>query len=175
MKRNQKFIAFIIALIILNLLGIGGWIYAFSYLNHSKSEAMEIYKQLAVTEKRIKDIKLFEDLLTSLSDEKKKIDSVFLDQQDFIRIIEDLEKLASTTDTIVELEGINFSTPSDQDNQLQLQLKVTGSFKDVFHYLVLLEHLPYQASFEKAQIQKQTGKSKWDAHFNIKILHYVTS
>ncbi len=63
--------------------------------------------------------------------------------------------------------------PSGQ-KVVEVSLKATGSFADVFEYLLLLENLPYDVEIDGMSISK-TADGTWGGDFSIKLLSFVSS
>jgi hypothetical protein len=175
---NRKFIISVALVIVLNLAGIGGWLWGYSHLTKMQTSIDDKASQLEIAEGKIKNIKSLEALLADISEERAKINSVFLERRNIVRFIESLEALAEETGTSLEVKTARL--PQGTAKGPQFTFSVSGSFPSLFQYLALLENSSYQIFFNSVRFLKPDTKnskkaSGWRADFDVVVMSYLDS
>jgi hypothetical protein len=171
MIKNKKFIISIGFVVALNVLAIFGCWLMFSNIQEKRDAVFKMRQEIEADERQLANAKSLKILLKDLQREKEKIAASFLGPQDFIKFIEEIESLASRAGVGIELESA--ALPAQKEQSPFLQFRISGSFVNVFHYLVLMENLPYQTSFQELWLVKDEDKNTWKANFKVKLLSYV--
>jgi hypothetical protein len=156
---NKKFIITIIFIILLNGAALACWFYALSVVKDNFNAINEIRSKIAIDDKKTEESRSLKKIMTEAAEEKQKIDSIFLDKQSIIKLIEELEAIADKTGTSIDIGGIKM-------------FSLKGKFSQLFHYLVLLENIPYAISIDKIDFQKQE-KDMWQANFEISLNSFL--
>jgi sRNA-binding regulator protein Hfq len=156
--KNKKIIITVVLIALLNGIVLTGWIYFLSVIKNQADMITEIRSQIAVNEKKAESDRSLKNLMTEIAVEKQKIDSVFLDKQSIIKLIEELESIANKTGTSIDIGSVN-------------SFSLKGNFSQLFHYLVLLENIPYTININKMSLQQQ-GKDIWRANFEISLISF---
>lgn len=169
-----------VIIFLLNGLLISSWVFFFAHIKTIEQRIVKIRQEISENESRINGINSLQDLVESLDKEKEMIEAAVLTEENIVEFIEFLEQLAQKTNT--ELFINSASLPKDkQEPGPGFQFRVSGSFREIFHYLVLLENNPFQLIFETSQVQKlsleerkrkETSKD-WEGLFNIIVLSYL--
>ncbi len=174
MKKN-KFIITITVVVLVNAAALGAWFYLFSALGQEDSNIFEIQGKALVNDENSKRYKELDIFMDKTADERKILDSVFLDKESIIKIIEELEANAEKTGVAIKLGNINIGENKTQKPSLNFSLN--GDFNQIFHYLLLLENMPYSVEVKKTQLQKEGkvgAQSKWNAEFEILLNNFIT-
>lgn len=184
---NKKINLLIIFLALLNLGGLTFWILFLSNLNNLKQDNLVKAKELAITEKKIKDLKDLEIFFKEFEEDRGKIEkSIILQKEDLVKFIENLEFLSSRAGAAMEIKSIQLSQipQKTEDFYPILNIELKSGFNEIYHFLEMLESLPYFVSFDRLTIQKNSpetvaqlkekeGKEyKWTARMDLKILSY---
>lgn len=167
--KNKKIIITVVLIALLNGIALTGWIYFLSVIKNQADMIRDIQSKTAVNEKKAESGRSLKNLMAEIAVEKQKINSVFLEKQDIIKFIEELESIADKTGTSIELGNINTSYETQNPH---LQFFLRGNFSQLFHYLVLLENIPYTISIDKMYLQKQQ-KDVWQANFEISLNSFI--
>lgn len=168
--KSKKFIITIILIILLNGVALAGWLYLFSILKGQNDLAKEEQQKIAVSEKKFQNSNSLKGLMNEIVGEKQKIDSVFLDKENIINFIENLESIADKTGASIKISSININ---NQDKKgLSLQFKLAGNFNQLFQYLVLLENLPYLIDIERVDF-RNLAPNEWEANFEILVNSFM--
>lgn len=83
----------------------------------------------------------------------KAIDTYFIPRDGVVPFIEELEKLGKDSGVMLSVGAVSTEVdPKVKDDfkeTLRLRLETTGSWKDTFYFLSLIESLPYRAQVEQ--------------------------
>jgi len=160
---NKKFITTFVLIALLNGIALAGWFYVLSVVKDNFDTINEIRSKIAVDDKKIEESSSLKKIMTEATGEKQKIDSIFLDKQSIIKLIEELESIANKTGISIDIGSINM-------------FSLKGKFSQLFHYLVLLENISYAISIDKIDFQKQeksSPASEWQANFEISLNSFI--
>lgn len=128
-------------------------------------------KNLALLEKKAQNIKLLESQSEKLKIDAQKMEQVFLKEENIVGFIENLEKLGRDAGVSVELSSVRMDDKNSKEPHFDLILK--GGFNPLFHYIVLLENLPYQIIFEKLNMSSRD--KLWEARTIIILSSFIPS
>jgi Tfp pilus assembly protein PilO len=161
--KNKKFITTIVLVVLLNGAVLAGWLYLFSNLKKQNNFIKEERQKILVSDKKLENSNSLKTLMNEIIEEKQKIDSVFLDKESIVNFIENLESIAGKTGASIKIGNIN---DNQEKKGLSLQFNLTGNFNQLFHYLILLEKLPYLINIERMDFKK-LAPNEWGANFEI--------
>jgi hypothetical protein len=177
---NKKFITSLLLIIGINILGAAGWWFAFSNILKESKYITSVRSETEVHERHLANIRSLNTFLNNIKNEKEKISSTFLNQKNVVKFVEELEFLSQKAGVDFKMKAIDLPTkPGPKKPVFQFQIKC--SFRDFFHYLVLLEDLFYQVQLEKVQFsevplasdgQKLPDQRLWQADFELTLLSY---
>jgi Tfp pilus assembly protein PilO len=167
---NKKFIITIILIFLLNGAALAGWLYLFSNLKKQNNFIKEEQQKILVSDKKLENSNSLKTLMNEIIDEKQKIDSVFLDKDSVVNFIENLESIAGKTGASIKIGNINID--SQKKKGLSLQFNLTGNFNQLFHYLILVEKLPYLINIETMDFKK-SASNEWEADFEILVNSFI--
>jgi hypothetical protein len=162
--KNKKFITTIILVVLLNGTALTGWLYLFSNFKKQNNFIKEEQQKILVNDKKLENSNSLKALMNEITDEKQKIDSAFLDKESIINFIENLESIAGKTGASIKIGNINID--NQEKKSLSFQFNLTGNFNQLFHYLILMEKLPYLINIERMDFKK-LAPNEWGANFEI--------
>lgn len=168
--KNKKFITTIILVVLLNGVVLAGWLYLFSSLKKQNNFIKEKQQKILVSDKKLENSNSLKVLMNEIVDEKQKIDSAFLDKESIINFIENLESISGKTGASIKIGNINID--NQEEKGLSLQFNLTGNFNQLFHYLILLEELPYLINIERMDFKKLVP-NEWKADFEILVNSFM--
>lgn len=169
--KNKKFIISFVLIIALNLIAVLGCLYLYSGIRTQREAMRQDMKNLALLEKKAQNIQLLESQSEKLKTDAQKIEPVFLKEENIVGFIENLENLGKDAGVSVELSAVRMDEKNSKAPHFDLILK--GSFNALFHYIVLLENLPYQIIFEK--LNMSSGDKTWEARTGIILSSFISS
>ncbi len=135
-------------IIIISILGIICLIFIFiifqeiRYFKKGSLVLISQKKELILLENKIKDLENFEEEYREKKEKLKKINQLFLKEDEPVEIINFLNFLRKTA---TDLEVILNVSPSFQkkENSLTFQLSGRGEYKNIMRFLEKLENAPY--------------------------------
>lgn len=128
-------------------------------LLEEKSTALALRE--AQEQERLNTVRLLEDT----SDERTKLASYILTEEEIIDFINNFEQTAKqqqldfVTQTITPVE-----TPDPLFNEIAITMAFTGDKEDVMFLLQLLETLPYLSSLESVAVRQSNSDGRWSAN-----------
>ncbi|OGF51524.1 hypothetical protein A2739_02855 [Candidatus Giovannonibacteria bacterium RIFCSPHIGHO2_01_FULL_43_100] len=147
-------------------------IFLYKIMERFSGESSETRGQIAIFNSQIKDLRVFENYIADTENEKLLLEKAFINRDELVMFIEDLERVGRDVGVDVRVESANLAA-SPKDIGPSLHLEARGNFSSVFKYSMLLENLPYEIAFEKIDIDK-TGDvdAPWRGDYIIKLLSY---
>jgi hypothetical protein len=119
------------------------------------------------------EIKSLDNLMRKIEEQKKQVETHFIQSSNPVPFLDTIEKLASS----VNAKNLVSSVDISQDGQfLIVGMNVAGSFESFFKFLTLLENSPYELEFILVDIQRDNIDSKiggWSAVLKIKLLTFI--
>ncbi len=187
MKNKQKLIISIVLIVGINLIAIAGWWFVYSSVQQERDTIANLRREIDINERRMNNSRSLGVLLTDIKKDEEKISLTFLNSNNIVKFIEDLEFLGRKASTTLEVNAIKLPTPGDNIKEPAFHFKITGTFGELFQYFTLLENLPYQIEIERVSLfNPQTSNSGgitntkksipiWKAEFDVKLLSYENS
>jgi len=184
MKYKQKITISIALIVGINLIAIFGWWFIYSGIQQKRDAIAALRREIDINERRMNNSRSLGVLLTDVKSDEEKITATFLNSNNIVKFIEDLEFLSRKASTTLEVDAIKLPTPEDDIQKPAFHFKITGVFSELFQYFTLLENLPYQIEIERVSLINpktlnlvgitNTKKSIpiWEAEFDIKLLSY---
>ena len=181
---KSKFFITIFILLALIFLASAGWFYAFSKISFERKAISELRKDILRSEKKNTGEKSLTRFLESVKKEKETIESVFLKEDDLIRLIKGLESIGESSGVSLKISAI--SAEKSAASKPVISFSAKGAFEQLFQYLYFLENLPYLITIDKVSFQNmetgnetaQAGNKKinstpvWQALFSIQLESY---
>ncbi|MFC1625385.1 hypothetical protein ACFL1O_00725, partial [Patescibacteria group bacterium] len=144
--------------------------FLFYSINLEKKSVVDIKKELSFYEKRISNTKRTGRALIEIEDQRLEIEALFLNEENIIDFIKELEYLAE--EASVSLEMKNVSLPTDAESQPSFAFNVAGSFVSIYRYIAFLESNHYQLILDKIYIQKSFKDENWEANLELRFLNF---
>lgn len=180
-KTKQKIYLFFLGTALITVF----WGIVLFKLNGLKNENFLLYAKINEAEQKIKEAKNTEIAYEELKDKTDAINEIILNQDDFVKLIENLEALADAS--YIKLKLKSAEIPQGNEAPI-LGFTAEGDFNDIFLFLKLIENSPHLSSFSRVVIQKNQGigisqnsdsqniknekSNKWIVDADLKILSY---
>lgn len=173
-RMNSKILLALGTLSIVVFLAVGGALYW--YFGVSLSDIGEVQGEIETLGLKLKNVKVLENLLNENAGEREIIQNSFLGQRDLVRFIEDLERVGRDSGIDLKVESASLVSRPEELGP-SFRLRAQGSFSALFQYLLLLENLPYEISFEEANLSfsgtgSRKGEAPWSGFYVIKLISY---
>lgn len=126
-------------------------------------------------ETRLKSAK---DIIKDTETGRGKLDTYFIDNEEIIDFIEEIEKIGRDIGVEIEIISVSISDSKIQRDNisevLNLDLKAEGKWSSVFHFLALIEKMPFKINISKINLQvvyndgdKKNSSGIWKGFFSI--------
>lgn len=131
-------------------------------------------KELEVETKQAEQLEdyTYRDLIKNTEEDRKRAEQYFVNRDRIVTYIEALELLATTTNVFLE------TTISPQTIS-KFDLKVSGTYANVYRFLYLLERMPYYSSVQVLALSRRsdfvpgTTSFAWDSFVALTLLGYI--
>ncbi len=186
MKDKQKIIISIALITGINFVAIAGWWFVYAGVQSERATIASLRREIDINERRANNSRSLGVLLADVQKDEEKIASTFLNPNNIVKFIEDLEFLGHRASTTLEVDAIKLPTAGD-NTQPTFHFKITGTFEELFQYFVLFENLPYLIEIERVSLVRpqtlgwggannaKTSIPIWEAEFDITLLSYENS
>lgn len=180
-KRKEFLVKILFAVIIANVVVLASMIFFYSMIKKTNQDIFDLETELLSWRKKQTESSLINDNLEDTAQERYKINAYFVrgNKVGVANFIESLENMGKISGVVVDVSGL-FLKDSDEKKleemnevgSMGLNLKITGEWGNVVHFLKLLETAPYKISFEKIYLEKNSAKDSvdWDGSFNINVM-----
>lgn len=175
MSRTKKaLISSILAFVVSLALFVGG-IYIVNAKSVEIGELENKYQSDQETEAILKNL---ETTIRNNSENVEEINNFFISPETEVEFIKEVEKLATTTVDSFEIKSFSHKeiTKNDKYEFAVLQAEATGSFREVFKFLILLENFPKESIMEQVELHRIYGDAKnapvWKISFVMKAIKF---
>lgn len=119
------------------------------------------------------NLRLLKKSINDTEEARVKIASRFVSEDGIVSFIEKVESLGEISRAHVTIRSV--SVEGEKNDILKLELSAGGSFSEVFHFLTLVENLPFKVVLEKTsmlKLPKEKGDNKWEAMLTLDVLSF---
>lgn len=143
-----------------------------------------VINDIDISIERETKLKSVKSLIEDIKDDREKLDTYFVDDDEVIDFIENIETLAENMGVGVEVLSVDIS--DDENNTpeqnriselLLLSLRVEGLWSDLFHFISIVEGLPFKIDVSKVNIdavyqdgEKIVSSGNWKGLLNLSVL-----
>jgi hypothetical protein len=138
----------------LSILLLGGWFLTDKIMSSSNLLA-EKKGEIEATQKSWEQITRSQKDLQLIKPELAKIDEAFVPKNQPIEFINQLENLAQKTSNLFEIDLLTLGgDPKKPENAIAFQIRLTGTFPNLMHFLRYLENMKYFAQVQSMNISR---------------------
>ncbi|MBX4215704.1 hypothetical protein KW797_02030 [Candidatus Parcubacteria bacterium] len=170
-KRNS-----LIFLSALAALSVAAYSLFFYYIRGNNERAATIGQEIALADEREGAAHSVKDLLTQTEANRAEFDAYFVSQNSIVGFIERLEALGAKAGVTMELSAVD--TEQGRKNVLKANIRMAGTFENLYYLLSLLEALPYELdvvrfSVSAAPAALQKDRAPWEGDASIELLNFL--
>lgn len=183
MKNFSKNIALIVSLIIfLSLVAIFFFLYRQINKNsqQAESDTMELENEII----QRNEIKLLNSSIGTIKENRDLLKTHFAESSDIVPFLNVIESLAPKARVKAETTSVDIAKDS---SILMVKINTSGSFENIYKFLILLENSPYALEISEVDMKKEgeietttpkglpasTPSPKWQANFEVKLLSFI--
>jgi len=151
--------------------GVGGYLGLFFMVSAQKDAFLE--KSLAQVENDLR-----QESLTALSrtlrdteNDRKSLDTRILHDENVVEFLALIESLGKEQGVGLVTNALTVEPKNDMFETLVMQVNVEGTYGGVVHMLKLMEHLPYQSTLGKVQLENKND-SLWVGTFEMRVTKF---
>jgi Tfp pilus assembly protein PilO len=164
--KKVNYSKYIIILVILVIILIVASYLILNLIDGQVDQIQEQRAHLSALNNRDNSYAQLQDDFKKIENQYYLIDQALPDQDNFVKFIVDIEKLADKNQ--VNLAIVFPSEPVVENNQLGFNLEISGNLDYVVKYLQELKQLPYYIKIDSANFSK-TAKQKVGGEVSIKV------
>lgn len=132
--------------------------FLFGVISEESANVKDAETSIAILEKKTRDLSEAKEGLARHQDDVASIDKSFLSEERFVDFVRLVEKTARTAG--VALQVSNAELPGSAGGTMRTSMDVTGSFENLAHFVILLDHLPYPSIIANASfVPEIAGRS----------------
>ena len=138
---------------------------------NSKAKYQQAKKELHDKETEQRSAQFVINSAKSLGTADTLLDSHFIKSSDVVPFLDNIESLAQKSQILSEITSVDIA----KDNRLlSVDLKVDGSFENIYKFVLLLENSPYIIRFTSGDVRKaDNSKTGWTGKFKINLLSFA--
>lgn len=152
------------------------WVFGIVWLGRIKDTTRMLADEHAVLQKRGDNLRTLERLLEQIAPARNRIAAFFVRSETVVALIESLE--ASAVSSGVDLSIRDAQLPENKhDGVITITLIARGSFRNLLHYVQLLELLPYQLQVEDMRLSHMGGERTfpWEERLQLRVFNYTVA
>jgi len=172
-NKKTKTLLYMIAALNMIVLLFGAFVFYTVYKKYGT--VAELYEKVRIIEKRQDEMIYTERLILSTEEDINKLNSYFVDSDNVVDFIKDIEYLGTNADVLLVLNSVNIS--GEENGLLSLEFTTEGSWGDSMYLLALLESMPVKMDVNKVNFvkRKTTDDSYWQGEFNVTLLSFLNN
>lgn len=162
MNSLKKNYTVLIIVILLDVGAIGAYYTLYGRIINLNREIASTTTAIQSFERKEETFASLKTIVKDTEDERAKLESYFVANDDTASFIEKVEGLAHS-------KGLEFTVASISAaaGTLNLQIEATGMWSDLMNFYTLLERMPYQTSFGDAKFTY--AKPLWKGDFSLSV------
>jgi len=148
---------------------VGGIAYTVS----SKSSNVESLKMEAwVKEEKTKKLETVKRLIEDMGKDLEVLDSYFTTEDEVVLFIEKIEKIGASSGVSLSLRSVNVE--KENSDSLSVSLIASGSWRNVYHFLNLLESFPANIRIDEVSLAKKERDNDniWAGDFSLSLISF---
>lgn len=172
----------IVLILSLNILAVAIWFFIYIQITENTTAIVLNKKNLAVVERELINNVVLKSIVLDdkTKEDRGKINSFFVkSDEETVDFLENIESLANNLNLKINIISVN-ALDIDENNQvLDLSLKITGSFNSVYDFINLVEFLPYELSLDEFNMNSSVRVDEdgvenfeWNGSLSLALLSY---
>jgi hypothetical protein len=173
-------------LILLNLAAGSLVAGAFILIRRENQQAASFLSEVEEATKIEGNLKSIKAIMLDTEKKRASLDSYFIHDKDLITFLDEMNTLGKSAGVELSVQSVDIDVSSEKalfTEALKLSLQTKAAWPDTYHFLSLLETLPFKVSFEQVSINHESDESVtpagakakpknilWDGTFTLRIL-----
>ena len=175
MKTNKKTTILLFGVVILSIVFVGFYWFSFNALKKQTQEATAGSVALQEYRAQEENIALVEKIIEETKKGNAELDNYFINEDGVVGFIERIESIADTAGVAITLSGLQ----GGPKNTLVFTVGAEGSFRDIMHFVSLMEYLPLPIDTKRAFLSKRDSSDPlvpaggWAGSFSFELSGYM--
>lgn len=162
--KNHTNIIFISSLVVATLAS-SFFFWLLSGIATNMDEARNIKLELEEARKKNNYARVLSSLLDNTKGEQKRLDTLFVDGEEVVNLLQEIERLGTYAGVAVGVASIR-----DDGNQILVTTSYSGSYARLRHFVALAENIPYAVFINSVRFTKQKKATQWGGSLEFVIL-----
>lgn len=159
--------------IVTTVLVYGVYFYAHIFIRQSISRTLSLRAEAASAMTLDSQSQEIADVYQSTIDDRKKIRSLFVSENDTVTFIETLESVGSLAGSVLNISSIESIFETEQDlGLLRAHIEAKGSWQAIMRTLMLIENMPYRSTISHVRIDASgsvDNNREWRIVFDLEV------
>ncbi|MEO8638146.1 MAG: hypothetical protein ABI430_04580 [Candidatus Taylorbacteria bacterium] len=161
--------------ILLNIAIFSACVILFLNIQKKKQVILAVAQEQSLQSLQESNYLSFKKTMENTKTDREKLDSFFVGGDGvvpFIELVEGQGRLSGATTSITSVGTVKSASASSSIEVLNLQVEAAAGWKSLYHFLSLLENLPYRIALANVAMKTDQGGKKgyWEASFVLKVL-----
>lgn len=162
--------------IILTIAAIAFYVLFFGNIKEKNENISLIKNEVNIAVQKEINLRSVKDLIKETKEDRLKLDTYFIADDKVVDFIENLEQLSKYAGVDIEVVSVDVSqdVKKNMSESLDLDFKVSGKWRDIFHLLTLIENMPLKIKILKTNLKvvysdgvNKKSSGVWEGFFSI--------
>ncbi len=174
MKRRYRTIQFFAFSILILVVSAGAYVYMYKHMAEVRMELVDLLNEVAHAEALARNKEATVNLLNATEQNRAEIGKYLVSTKDPTEFLGLVESSAKDAGVFLEVESIRVDSTEPKEevrglSNMTVVFTTQGGWKETYHLLTLLEHLPYVTHIESANIKLDSGGNQgiWSGSFRL--------
>lgn len=122
---------------------LGVYVFLFHTMRSMSQQGATLQSEVLALESQESELESVKKNLNDTEDQQKKLSSYFIDQANIVPFLVTIEGYAHDVSANAELGDVKIE---ENPHRLTLSLSAKGTFRSVYHFISLLEAMPYEST-----------------------------
>jgi Tfp pilus assembly protein PilO len=174
MKSISQTTRWLIILAVLTLAVASGYFLLFAEIRNTNRNISRLAGEADIVAQQSTTLRTLQSIVEITREDRAGINTFFLTEQEIVDFLEVIEGLREDTGASINVRSIGEGETLTNTLTKELHLNVTaeGSWEAVYHFLALLESLPYRIKLQQVQLSDSsttTDEPSWSGVFNFSV------
>ncbi len=164
--------------VLLLLLSVAAFLFLYATIDRKNKELLKAQTEWQSETKKFDDIKQLERSMKAIENERALLQTHFAKSSDAVPFLDSLERLALSVSVKSEITSVDVGK---NNSNLIVLIRSSGSFENLYKFLMLLENSAYELEFLSVDMQKVGGVEgalgtdipEWESRLRIKLVSFL--
>ena len=134
-------------------------------INSNANDIKRTVAELAEIDKKNNHARAMGNLLDNTKTEREKLDKLFVDEEDIVNLLQEIERLGSYAGT-----GVSITSIQDTKDKMLITTSFSGSYAQLRYFVDFAENIPYAVFINSLRFTKQKRGDLWQASLELVVL-----